>query len=328
MYAFRRIFNPEIYQGKYKRSNYFEGWYYKIIDSTMEHAYAVIPGVSMGRGNGDSHAFVQVLDAFGCNVNYIKYDISSFKFSEKRFEAEIEDNYFSNSEIHLNVKNESFSMNGRLLFKNTVPYPKTLLRPGIMGPYSYVPFMECYHGIVSIHHDIIGQMSISGGMVDFSDGYGYIEKDWGMSFPEAWIWLQSNHFSTNDVSLMFSTAKIPWLGRYFTGLISFLRIGSKIYLFSTYTKAKIVMLEYRGNCLKVLLEDRNFKMEITAEHSDGGILKAPKNGLMKRDVLESINATVKVILSEKAGGILFEGDGTHTGLEIVSDIFQYYNAQG
>lgn len=325
MYAFGRIFNPEIYQGKYKRSNYFEGWYYKIIDSSMEHAYAVIPGVSMGRGTDDSHAFIQVLDAFGCNVNYIKYELSSFKFSEKRFEAEIEDNYFSNSEIRLNVKKEIFRMNGRLLFKNIVPYPKTLLRPGIMGPYSYVPFMECYHGIVSIHHDIAGQVNVSGNMVDFTEGYGYIEKDWGRSFPEAWIWLQSNHFSSRDVSLMFSIAKIPWLGRYFTGFISFLRIDGRIYLFSTYTKAKIVRLSYRGNCLNILLEDRNFKMEIIAEHSDGGILKAPKNGLMNREVLESINAEVKVGLSDKADRIIFEGKGTNTGLEIVSEIFNYYN---
>jgi tocopherol cyclase len=322
IYLIKKLFNPEIYQGKYKRSNYFEGWYYKIINSSMEHAYAVIPGVSLGSGISDSHAFVQVLDAFGCKVNYIRYDISSFKFNDNKFEVEIADNYFSNSELHLNVKDEGFHVNGRLMFKNAVSYPKTLLRPGIMGPYSFVPFMECYHGIVSMHHDILGQMSISGNMVDFNEGYGYIEKDWGTSFPKAWIWLQSNHFSASDVSLMFSTARIPWLGRYFTGFISFLRIGSKIYLFSTYTKAKIVMLVYHGNCLKVRLEDRNFKMEITAEHSDGGILKAPKNGLMQREVLESINAMVKVRLSDKSDRIIFEGKGTHTGLEIVSEIFK------
>lgn len=325
MYLIRKTFNPEIYQGKYKKGGYFEGWYFKIIDNSMKHAYAVIPGVSLGGGISDSHAFIQVLDAFGCKVNYIKYDISSFQFNENKFEAQIADNYFSSSEIRLNVKNEGFRMNGRLLFKNIVSYPKTLLRPGIMGPYSYVPFMECYHGIVSIHHDITGRMNVSGDMVDFSEGYGYIEKDWGRSFPEAWIWLQSNHFNSRDVSLMFSTAKVPWLGRYFTGFISFLRTGSKIYLFSTYTKAKIMRLNYRGNCLNVLLEDRNLKMEIMAEHSDGGILKAPKNGLMKREVLESINAAVEVRLSDKEGKIIFEGRGTHTGLEIVSEIFKYYN---
>ncbi len=322
MYVLKRLFNPEIYQGKYRRSNYFEGWYYKIIDSSMKHAYAVIPGVSLGKGISDSHAFIQVLDAFGCKANYIKYDISSFHFSENKFEVVLADNYFSDSEILLNVKDESFSMNGRLLFKNIVQYPKTLLRPGIMGPYSYVPFMECYHGIVSIHHNIFGQMSVSGDVADFSEGYGYIEKDWGRSFPEEWIWLQSNHFPSGDVSLMFSTAKIPWLGRRFTGFISFLRIGSKIHLFSTYTKAKIVMLEYHDNCLHILMEDRNYKMEITAAHSEGGILKAPKNGLMRREVLESINASVTVRLSDKAGKVLFEGNGTHTGLEIVDDNLQ------
>lgn len=324
MYLLKKILYPELYQGKYKRKNYFEGWYYKIIDGPMEHAFAIIPGVSFGKGRSDSHAFVQVLNAYGCKVNYVKYDISSFRFNEKSFEVEIGGNTFTDKEIRLDISDKDFTMAGRLTFKNIIPYPKTLLWPGIMGPYSFVPFMECYHGIVSIHHDILGQLIISGNSVDFSNGYGYIEKDWGRSFPEAWIWIQSNHFDSGDVSLMFSTAKIPWLGRYFTGFISFIRIGEKLFLFSTYTKAKIGKLNYHDNCLNIRIEDRDFNMEISVMHSDGGLLKAPKNGLMETEVLESIHAAVRVSLSDKDGRIIFEGDGSHTGLEIANDIFNYY----
>ena len=35
-------------------------------------------------------------------------------------------------------------------------YPGTIFSPGIMGWYSFVPFMECKHGIVSINHDLTG----------------------------------------------------------------------------------------------------------------------------------------------------------------------------
>ena len=58
-----------------------------------------------------------------------------------------------------------------------------MTRPGVMGPFSFVPFMECYHGVVNIDHKISGSLMINNEEIDFTDGYGYIEKDWGKSFP-------------------------------------------------------------------------------------------------------------------------------------------------
>jgi len=50
-----------MYHGWGKSTSYFEGWYLKMIDSTRAHAYAIIPGISLG-DNGENHAFIQVLD--------------------------------------------------------------------------------------------------------------------------------------------------------------------------------------------------------------------------------------------------------------------------
>ena len=46
-----------------------------------------------------------------------------------------------------------------------------------MGPFAFVPFMECYHGIVSMDHIIQGELEIDGVNIDFSNGRGYLEKD-------------------------------------------------------------------------------------------------------------------------------------------------------
>ena len=155
MYLLKKIFNPEIFQGKYKTRNYFEGWYFKIIDKSMKNVFAVIPGVSYEQDRKDCHAFVQVMDANTCKAHYLKYDISAFQFNKDKFEIEIGDNFFSNQQIRLNMKNDGLSLRGQLRFENRIAYPKTLWRPGIMGPFTFVPLMECYHGIVNIHHDII-----------------------------------------------------------------------------------------------------------------------------------------------------------------------------
>lgn len=308
------IFQGKIFQGKWKKNNYFEGWYYKLIDSTKEHALAIIPGVSINRE--DTHAFIQVLD-MGNTVSYVRYDIADFQFSESKLEIMIGDNYFSRDRIRLDIIGEEIKLNGELMFNNIIELPKTFLRPGIMGPFSYLPFMECYHGIININHDINGYLNLSGNQVDFSNGYGYIEKDWGRSFPETWIWFQSNHFKTSDVTIMFSVAKIPFLGSAFTGFLSFLRLQEHTFVFATYTGAKIRKLICNSKGIEVIIEDFRFRMEMRATTSQGGEIKAPKNGLMNRNITESINAVVNVRFSKRTGSILYEGTGTNAGLEIV-----------
>ena len=92
-----------------------------------------------------------------------------------------------------------------------------------MGPFSFVPFMECYHGIISMDHSIIGELSIKGKKVDFTSGRGYIEKDWGHSFPIGYVWMQSNHFSESKIPLNALLQKSPL--RYFPSMVLLLGCG-------------------------------------------------------------------------------------------------------
>jgi hypothetical protein len=324
MYSMNRVLNPEIYQGKYKKRKYFEGWYFKLTDRELVNAFAVIPGVAFGAVREDRHSFVQVLDANECKTYYVRYEMSDFKYHTDSFQIVIGNNFFSRDEIRLDLNNHQIELKGSLAFNNIVEFPKSILSPGIMGPFSYIPFMECHHGIVNIHHEIAGQLCMLGRDIDFTDGYGYIEKDWGSSFPEAWIWLQSNHFGNDDVTVMFSVAKIPWLGKFFMGFISFIRMRDEIFFFATYNRARITSIQYERGDLVIQLQGRNHKMRIEAWHSDGGTLKAPKKGLMEGEILESITAEVLVTLYDYVGNVLYEGKGTHAGLEISTDMINEY----
>jgi len=107
-----------------------------------------------------------------------------------------------------------------------------------MGPYTFAPFMECNHGIVSMDHGISGSLVINGEEIDFTGGRGYIEKDWGHSFPSAYIWMQSNHFAANGISFKASVARIPWLTGNFTGFISGLMIDGRLYPFHRVRRIK------------------------------------------------------------------------------------------
>lgn len=57
MYRISKTFNPEIFQGKYKKKNYFEGWYYKIVDKDEKNSFAFIPGIAFDK-KGNSHSFI------------------------------------------------------------------------------------------------------------------------------------------------------------------------------------------------------------------------------------------------------------------------------
>lgn len=46
MYRISKLFNPEIFQEKFKIKNYFEGWYYKIVDKKETNSFAFIPGIA------------------------------------------------------------------------------------------------------------------------------------------------------------------------------------------------------------------------------------------------------------------------------------------
>lgn len=316
MYRLKKLFNPEIFQGKYKKKNYFEGWYYKLVDKDGKNSFALIPGVAFDKDK-NAHAFVQIIDSIGYDTDYFKFPLEDFAFSESDLDVSVGDNHFKRSSITVSLKNDKNTVYGDLEFYDIEEFPKTILRPGIMGPFSFVPTMECYHGVVNIHQKIKGSLMINDKLVDFTNGYGYIEKDWGKSFPKWWVWMQSNHFEQDDVSLMFSIAKIPWLKNHFTGFLSFLKIGEKMYLFATYTGAKVKTLEYTNGDIFIVVKDRKHTLTITGKYKESGVLRAPKNGLMERIISESISSTIKVVLTNHNGDIIFDDYGENAGLEVV-----------
>ena len=195
------IWKPEIFHGRRKNKDFFEGWYFKMVDYSEKRAYAVIPGVSIARDPLKSHAFIMFLDARARKMNYFRYSLDDMKAGDKKFELTIGESFFSTSEMTLNLKQGIDRIIARISFKDTYPWPVKVLSPGVMGWYAFVPGMECYHGILSMDHAVEGFIEINGIRKDLNGGRGYIEKDWGVSMPSSWIWMQTNHFDRNGISL-------------------------------------------------------------------------------------------------------------------------------
>lgn len=320
-HGLKKIWKPARFQGSARRSNYFEGWYFKQVDADRLNSLSLIPGISLNKSN--PHAFIQVIAGRTGETQYYTYPLSDFSHARDHFAIRIGKSCFSDNGIALDAQQGDQQVKGELRFTGQQYFPVSLRRPGIMGWYRYVPFMECYHGVVSMDHGIAGSLRFNGQAMDFTDGKGYIEKDWGSSMPKSWIWTQCNHFDAERTSLMLSIARIPWIGSSFTGFLGFFLLRGQAFHFATYTGARIKHLEHRGNEVDICIQDKDFFLHILGEKEasapGGGSLKAPSSGQMERVIHESVNAKLHLVLMNKNRKILFEGSSNPAGLEMVGD---------
>jgi len=315
----KALWDPNRYHGWGRARNYFEGWYFKIVSPCERYAFALIPGISMD-GGGQQHAFIQLLDGKACTSAYHEFPHEAFQPLPNRFEVQLGPNRFTDQGFNVSLP----ELDGELRFHGNTPWPATLGAPGIMGWYAFVPFMECYHGIVSLHHKLEGTLNVYGKPVDFTGGIGYIEKDWGRSFPSSWIWMQTNHLdNTQEACFMASVARIPWLGNHFVGYLAGLQLDGQLWAFTTYNNARLaVTLDEAAKAVHLQLDRRGVSLEITARQKGGtGSLAAPISGAMTGKVSESLQSSVYIRLKER-GRTLYEGEGRHAGLEVAGPVAQ------
>ncbi|MGD8823133.1 MAG: tocopherol cyclase family protein [Anaerolineales bacterium] len=214
----RTLWRPEAYHGSGVKGHFFEGWYFKLINPDQSQRWAIIPGVFLNPDSSKSHAFIQVLDGITNQASYHRFPLEQFQASTSELDIQIGGNRFTSHGLSLDLPADNRSMKGEVRFGQLIPWPVRLTSPGIMGPYAFAPFMQTYHGILSFDHPLDGELRIAGQTVNFSQGRGYIEKDWGQTFPRAYIWMQTNHFE-QPASLSASIATIPWLGNWFRGFL-------------------------------------------------------------------------------------------------------------
>lgn len=308
------IKNHCVFQGEeYLELNkdYFEGWYFK--NTSNKISISFIPGININKDN--KCAFIQVIT--DNESYYVDYDIKKFEYNDNPFYIRIGNNYFSTKYIKIDINHSNLRIKGNLKYSNSINIKTSNFSPNIMGIFSYVPFMECNHAIISMKNNINGSIIINDRKINFNNGIGYIEKDWGYSFPNSYIWIQGNNFSSNsNVAFMMSIANIPFKVFNFRGLICSLIIDNYEYRFATYNGSKILKYNINNNNVDILLNKGKYYLEINGNLDSGNKLKAPVNGSMDRDIIESISSIIKVTL-RKDSEILFSDSSNNCGLEIV-----------
>jgi tocopherol cyclase len=314
-YKLAKVWTPDNYQDGRKALGYFEGWYFKIVGEGGAHPMALIAGVAMPK-DAEHYAFVQFNEAGG-RTGYREYAIDEFSFDPARFDLRFGPNRFTETDMRVALDTDTGSVTGEMTFGAWSRWPVRPLSPGIMGWYRFVPFMECYHGILSMDHTLSGTLSVDGRRIAFDGGRGYAEKDWGRSFPRDWVWVQCNGFEREGVSLVLSVARIPWLGSSFVGVIAGLLVDGELYRFATYTGARLDRLHEREDGVDVSISDRRHTLTVAARGTRPGTLRSPVLGRMSGTTAEAIDGSVHVRLARGDGTVVFDGMGRATGIELM-----------
>jgi len=315
----RNLWSPASFQGGSKKRNYFEGWYFKHSGGTDEGVWSFIPGIALGDAPDSSYAFVQVIEGKTGKSWWFQYPAEEFHAAESGLEIQVEKNRFGGAGIQFDLSDGTSRISGAFAYGQFSIMKFPFWSPGVMGPFTFMPKMECNHGLVSLDHRVDGRIEVDGRTVSIVDGRGYIEKDWGHSMPESWIWTQSNDFPARGDSVMLSVAKIPWLGSSFRGFLCVISHGGEKHLFTTYNGSKIEALSVTDDRVSCTISRHGESLEISVTRSRGGILRAPVAGLLSRRIAEAVDARLAVRYF-RSGKLVFEAESSLAGLEVAGDV--------
>lgn len=339
-------------------NNFFEGWYFKIVRKDGVNCF-FIPGIYHSPlAKSHSHAFIMFWVSGMSSANYYRYRTDAYSFDTQKT-IKVGTSKFSLAGAYLDLRaadlwiptpqeldeyksltpyptipQQNLDYSANFTFTNITEFPSRMFESGVMGAFGFIPFLSCYHGIASLHHEVTGYVESDAKTIEFkTNTTGYIEKDWGREFPNiGYIWIQSHTFDSEDTTFLLSLASVPVPLKMGStpGFLVILKIGKIIYNFSTYAFAKFVYVyvDTIAGGLSVSFQLRKKGLRLTGtccttKFSTSVHLRAPMNGQMKTHVEEWNGAEVKLKLEETSRGnhvVIFEGIGTNAGLEAIGDI--------
>lgn len=318
------------YRTANKKAKFFEGWYFK--HQKGNNFLILIPGICARKKPrakviedsfkeyGEKYGFIQIIT--NSNSYYLYYPISECTIAEDELSIKIGDNIFRNNGIQLNILSKEITLKG------SIEYGKlSHIRYPIMGIFQYVPHLECNHEIISMQHRLQGSIRMNGENMSFDYGIGYIEKDWGYSFPKSYTWIQCNSFPEDKCALSLSIADIP-IGKYrFTGCIGIVHYKGMEYRFATYLGVRI--LTYNSKEIQVKQGKYLLRIQLGTNHHNIPYLTqtqavertscrllAPDNGSMLRTIKEQNLCPIACQLFE-GSRMVFDKASRTASVEIV-----------
>jgi len=277
-----------------EKSESFEGWFSKIDDQENDLIISVIWGYSTHKAT--KHAFIQFTNSLRHETTYIRFPMEDLKWKKEPFVLQIGKNELSEKGMKLDFDIEGLPVKGDFAFGPFTPIRTSFLKPNIMGWLTHFP-NECNHSIISMYHSVNGQLQIGEHSWVISEADGYIEKDWGTSFPREYVWAHANGWDSS--ALVFSYATVPVLGRFAKGFFLVLHHEGEEYRFSSIEGARMLNFEATTDSFIATVKKGKYTVTLTARQSNPVALASPEKGEMSQRIKESLDGTIEIIMMVK-----------------------------
>lgn len=279
-----------VFRKKDSKQPYFEGYYFKFINKQKE-IVILIAGISISKS--EKYSFIQVASNYSEKVSLFKFPLSELAAAEDHFEFRIGKNLFSQNRISFDLGD----INGEITLTNNVNWKRSFLNPNIMGFLSFIPRVECKHDVITINTEVQGEINLPEHNVQFDKGDGYIEKNWGSSFPKKYMWLHANQFKNKELSLQFAIAKPKWFFLRPQVYIGYVMNG-KIIHFATHRLCLVKIQDHKSHTL-VKIQKLRRTILIKIKNESPVSLIGPKKGGLNNSIHEYLKSDIELIVSKK-----------------------------
>lgn len=289
----------------------FMSWYYNFIDAQKENLLEISIGKTQEEGNSEYYlsiasnqkAFSKEIKLSGERVKWEKdgmhYDSCSF----------------DQNGIALDLEDEAYHIKGSLSFTENRGTNRSKWQTGVMGPFKYWPFLNSYHDVTSLAHQLSGSITINNETIDFTGGKGYMEKEWGKQYPKIWVWAQCNHFKEHDIALMVGVARMPFLWEYYTSFSVPVYYKGSLEVFSNYNGGQIAKLYRYKGYIHLIITQKSKVLDLKIYGEDEAELVSSYNSHMIRDVYQCQMAKMEIKIMQ-SNHIILEDVGYCCNIEI------------
>ncbi len=281
-------YKPNSIRGTFERNKFFEGWFQKVYSKSHKASFILIYGYAT-HNSDDEFGFLQIL--IPNQTPEIVY------FPKNEVACDIEQHIFHMGKNLLTTELIRIDINGlsiELNLKNTQPF-RTFKNS--MGYTYFIPNLPCYHSVLNTVQSVSGEIQHNGVRYMLDHEMGYLEKNWGTTFPESYFWVHAIDPNNPAISLLFSRAKIVWLGKTYIKHVGYLRFDGQQIELRALKNFSVSNSNISPENRSIQIRSASAQIDLALGYGREVLFKGPKDGALSRSIAHQTDARIKVSLT-------------------------------
>jgi tocopherol cyclase len=293
-------FIPTHLRGNFRQGNYFEGWFQKVYSAEYQASFIIIYGYAT-QNSLESFGFIQLLLPDG-EPRFLYFHKNEISCDPTRHVFKMGSHILSTEVIRIQCHDINIQLS---LLKNT---PIRTLKNS-MGYTYYVPGLPCYHAVLNPSHQVSGIIQAGQQHYHLDNATGYLEKNWGKSFPERYFWMHAVDPKNPEISILFSRAEIKWMGLNFIRHVGHFKNDGAALDLRHFKNFQLLTSPAEQNQRLLRIGSKETQMEICIRQGKKVLFKGPTNGKLSRSIPHHADAQVDVSLSQNQKRYTFRLQG-------------------